>query len=201
MSNRKCKWCHEVGHNVRKCKALLDAIRSNDGNAILFPVSKNSRAQSLKTNLYGISAPSATESKPGNGLRHARTCSYCARSGHNVRSCGIKRANDRIKSQLPTIRTIREKIVAYCKQTCFGVGSLISINSPIYFYRSTIYSGNVISSGNVFVVTGINTTKVGVGFYPFEDIITAKSIINSNQVKLSFNNSIITEHFRTFLSF
>lgn len=98
---RKCRYCHETGHNVRTCPVVNRDAANGHGWARTVQNRTNERSNNT-----------------------VRLCTYCQTQGHNVKTCP-KKLDDNNKVVRDT-RTFRRSFVAACKEINFGVGTLIN---------------------------------------------------------------------------
>ena len=100
---RKCRYCHERGHNVRTCPVVnRDADRG-----------------------YGMATHYKERAKRAvDTMRHVeRVCSYCKLSGHNVATCPKKSEDNR--DCIRKTKEFRRSFIIACKDLNLGIGTII----------------------------------------------------------------------------
>ena len=113
----RCSWCYEDGHNRNGCPGRKQHIQDS-------PDGWEARKSLRQTQRRKASA---------------RTCTYCRDTGHNAKTCAVKRDDKNILAQ-HLIRK-RQEIKARMMKSGFGVGALLSV--PDRYQRPEIYTGLV----------------------------------------------------------
>ena len=165
-----CRHCYGRGHNRRTCPDLTETLKkraeNEEGNEGYYGIQYAKRTGKY---IDGTAIPSSLKATRRGGTRR---CKYCAKKGHNTRTCPeLKTA--RIDAVTET-RTIRETVLAALTERGLGVGAIVTKNA---------HSGPI-----GYLVTGFNWEHV-----------TARTITtNPNVVQLQvLNNSQVSNWERT----
>lgn len=113
----RCSWCYEDGHNRNGCPSRKQYIQDS-------PDGWEARKAQRQTQRRKASL---------------RTCTYCRDTGHNAKTCAVKRDDKNMLAR--HLIKKRQEIKARMMKSGFGVGALLSV--PDRYPRPEIYTGLV----------------------------------------------------------
>jgi len=105
MAKRRCRWCGELGHNVRTCPKRKERVEELEN-------SENPADRQL-----------AERHKARFSSNRVRRCSHCHSTEHTIRKCPdyAELINDRSGQ----VHTIRKAVAEAMQHFDFGVGSIV----------------------------------------------------------------------------
>ena len=135
----RCGFCYQSGHNRRSCPELKRRIR-DEPNGYYARMEKEKKS-------YAI--------------RNPRRCSYCKETGHNKATCdGLRKDRRRISG---LIREWRGKFLTRCRDTGFGLGTLLKfrdIDQIKNSWQSERVERTIEALGKYAIVTELQPTKL-----------------------------------------
>jgi len=155
-----CRFCYGRGHNRRTCPDYTEQLRqraeNEEGNEGYYGIQYAKRTGKY---IDGTPIPSSLKATRRGGTRR---CKYCAKTGHNTRTCTeLKTAK---ADAIANTRIIRQNVINALTEQGLGVGAIVTKNA---------HSGPI-----GYLVTGFNWEHV-----------TARTITtNPNVVKLRVLN-------------
>ena len=126
-----CRWCYNKGHNRRTCPEYTETykeraeseVESNKKHDCHETWRQEEYAKRIKADTLLDGTPFERE-KQGNG-GGTRRCSYCAKTGHNRRTC--EKFTDAKQDYLKDAITYRKDIAKTIAKQGLGVGTLVTI--------------------------------------------------------------------------
>ena len=88
-----CRWCYQKGHNKRSCPEYTEILKKralqeiNDGEGYNGYWGKQYNKRVKKTGLYADGTAMSKEAIKAATKSSRRRCKYCAKQGHNRRTC------------------------------------------------------------------------------------------------------------------
>ena len=120
-----CRHCYGKGHNRRTCPQLTEQYKRRAQNEIDTGEGRNGhwhREYAKRTGVWLDNGEKATELRR-NRRGGTRRCKYCAKTGHNTRTCEeLKTAK---AEAITETRRVRAAIAVGLKEAGLGIGALV----------------------------------------------------------------------------
>ena len=163
-----CRECYGSGHNRRTCPQLTEQYQRRAQSELDGGEGREgywSREYAKRTGVWLDNGEKATELKK-NRRGGTRRCKYCAKTGHNTRTCeelkGAKAA------ALVDTKVVRAKIVENLEERGLGIGALVTRDQygekigymVTGFHLDQINSESINHNPNVIQITALNPSQV-----------------------------------------
>ena len=139
MAKRRCRWCGELGHNIRSCPKRKERVEELENSG-------NPHDRKL-----------AERHKQRFDSQTSRRCSYCRAPGHTIRTCpDFKQV---VSDRTSNVLKLRRAMMQAMKHYSLGVGSLIESSVDEWSDANRSWINRKV----VGLVTEIRWNQMGVG--------------------------------------
>ena len=123
-----CRYCYTKGHNSRTCEKKTEDTKKGAEREIAQGLGRDGywhKEYAKRSGFWVDGSPAKEVKKKGS----KRRCKYCARTGHNTRTC--EELKEHKRGALYETKLVRKKIAEALKEKGLGVGALVT--KPSYY--------------------------------------------------------------------
>lgn len=161
-----CRHCYQKGHNRRTCPQLTEQYKQRAEDEVKHGEERGYwHIQYAKRAKHWLDGTPATELKKSR-REGARRCTYCAKTGHNRRTC--PELAEHKAAAVAETRAIRERVVQGLREQGLGIGALVTVEQwsekvgymVTGFVWENITAAKMPHNPNVVKITALNKEKV-----------------------------------------
>jgi len=156
----RCGWCHETGHNKRSCPQYTEVLKQR-AEAELNEGTEEGYWHKMYARRTGewVDGSSATGMKKGRrDAGKKRRCTFCAKEGHNRRSC--PEFAQAVNNYVEELFAFRKGILADMQERGLGVGALLMqerwSEKHLILLHKTMWDQITHHMGNADIFWGVN---------------------------------------------